>query len=116
MDFDDFTVVLLKRRDDAPEMSEAEANAIQDAHLAYLADLHDAGHLLAAGPIRDPESNVRGISLMKVGVERARELKSQDPAVRAGIYELVFLPWTTPTGALHFSHTKMPRSVADVFS
>lgn len=114
MDFDSFTVVLLVHRPDAPELAEAEANALQDAHMAFLADLHDAGKLLAAGPVRDPESDVRGISLLPVGVEEALRLKAEDPAVKAGVYRLVALPWVTPTGAMHFTHTRMPRSIAEV--
>jgi uncharacterized protein YciI len=114
MNFDSFTVVLLERRDDAPQLSEAEAGALQDAHLAYLAELHDAGHLVAAGPIGDPDSAIRGVSIMNVDAAEALRLKSADPAVRAGVYRLVVLPWMTPAGALHFTHTRMPRSRADV--
>jgi uncharacterized protein YciI len=29
----------------------------QDAHLAYLAGLHEAGHLLAVGPSADPTAS-----------------------------------------------------------
>jgi uncharacterized protein YciI len=114
MEFDSFTVVLLQRRADAPELGEAEADALQDAHLAYLAELHDAGHLVAAGPVRDPDSDIRGISILNVDAAEALRLKSADPAVRAGVYRLIALPWVTPTGALHFTHTRMPRSRADV--
>jgi uncharacterized protein len=114
MDFDSFTIVLLIRRDDAPEFDEAEAAALQDAHMAFLADLHDSGHLLAAGPVSDPSPEIRGVSIMNVGPEEALALKSADPAVKAGIYRLVVLPWMTPGGAVHFTHTVMPRSIADV--
>jgi hypothetical protein len=34
----------------------------QDAHLAYLAGLHEAGHLLAVGPSADPDGELRGLS------------------------------------------------------
>ena len=40
MEFDRFTVALLIRRDDAPELDEGAENALQDAHMAHLADLH----------------------------------------------------------------------------
>lgn len=108
MEFDNVTVVLLVRAENAmtPEL--------QDAHLAFLADLHDAGKLFAAGPIRDDASDIRGISLMSVGPQEALALKSADPAVRAGVFRLVVLPWTTPSGAIHFTHTDLPRSIADV--
>ena len=51
MEFDSFTVSLLVLRDDAPEWDEETADAMQDAHLDHLANLHEQGHLLAAGPL-----------------------------------------------------------------
>jgi uncharacterized protein len=45
MQFDRFTVALLLLRPDGPELDEDAASALQDAHLAHLADLHEAGHL-----------------------------------------------------------------------
>src|SRR2546428_4685992 len=51
MEFDQLTVSLLIRRPDAPELGEEQAAALQDAHMAHLADLHESGHLLAAGPM-----------------------------------------------------------------
>jgi uncharacterized protein len=114
MDFDRLTVVLLNRHPDAPARSEAEAGALQAAHMAFLADLHDAGHLLAAGPVLDPGSPVRGFSLFRGDPEEALRVASTDPAVRAGEYTLTALPWMTPTGALDFRHTRYPRSMADV--
>ncbi len=41
--FDEFTVALLVRPHDALELDAAAATSLQDAHLAYLADLHAAG-------------------------------------------------------------------------
>jgi uncharacterized protein YciI len=48
MDFDRFTMALLVLRDHAPDLTQEEEDALQDAHMAHLADLHAAGHLLAA--------------------------------------------------------------------
>lgn len=44
MEFDRFTVVFLTLRPDAPVLDDEASAALQDAHLAHLADLHDAGH------------------------------------------------------------------------
>ena len=49
MEFDEFTVVLLRLRPDAPQLDDEAATALQDAHLSHLAKLHEQGHLLAAG-------------------------------------------------------------------
>jgi hypothetical protein len=50
MDFDRLTITLLELRDEAPELTPEQQDALQDAHMAHLADLHEAGYLLAAGP------------------------------------------------------------------
>ena len=79
MEFDELTIVLTILRPDAPELDDEAAEALQNAHMAHLADLHEAGYLLAGGPLDDPE--FRGLSIFNVGPERARELRAQDPAV-----------------------------------
>lgn len=112
MDFDRFSVSLLILRDDAPQLSDAEAAQLQDAHMAHLADLHDAGYLLAAGPLID--DRFRGFSILGVPPEIARELTNSDPAVQAGKYEAKVIPWMAPAGAMDFSHTVFPRSMAEI--
>jgi uncharacterized protein YciI len=116
MDFDSLTVVLLIRNETAPPFTPDEEAALQDAHLAHLADLHGAGHLVAAGPLRDPDEFYRGLSILNVGVAEARALEERDPAVIAGKFRLVVLPWMVPAGAMSFSPTRFPRSVADALS
>jgi len=114
MRFDHFTLALMLRPPDAPQLDEQRAAAVQDAHLAYLADLHAAGSLVAAGPIDHPR--YRGLSIMTVEPEQARELKIQDEAVRAGVLRPEIVPWMVPAGALSFSPTRFPRSVAEAMS
>jgi uncharacterized protein len=46
--------------------------------------------------------------------EEARALAEADPAVRAGRFEVVVMPWRVPAGAVRFSPTRFPHSVADV--
>ncbi len=114
MQFDQFTIALLLLRPDAPALDEAEAAALQDAHMAHLADLHEAGHLLAAGPLRgDLADGYRGLSILNVDPERSRILKEQDPAVRAGRFSVVVLPWLVPKGAVSFGPAHLPRSMAE---
>jgi uncharacterized protein YciI len=112
---DRFTISLLLLRPDAPQHDAAEAAALQDAHLAFLAGLHDAGQLLAAGPIiGDPEGVLRGLSILRLDPDEARRLKEQDPAVKAGRFAVKTLPWMVPAGAISFSPTRFPRSIAEV--
>ena len=109
---DRFTIALLVLRPDAPRLAEQEANALQDAHLSHLADLHQAGQLLAAGPVLDPE--LRGLNIMKGIPDEARSLLDQDPAVRIGRFSVKTIEWLVPSGAVQFSRAQFPRSVADV--
>jgi uncharacterized protein YciI len=116
MEFDRYTVVLLVTPESPPDLSEEEADRLQDAHLAHLADLHESGVLLAAGPVGDldePRRHYRGLSIMNCEPEEALRLKGDDPAVRAGVFELVAMPWMLPAGALHFTPTTFPRSTDD---
>jgi len=114
MQFDRYTISLLLLRPDAPSLTDEQEAELQDAHMAHLADLHDAGHLLAAGPVMGAaDRELRGFSILKVDPERARELKEQDPAVRAGRYRIEVYPWVLPGGLMSFSAGRLPRSVAE---
>ena len=108
MRFDEFTISLLVS---GPTPN---TDSFQDAHLAHLASLHDAGSLLAAGPLSDPTGELRGLSILNVPVEEARRLKEADEAVRAGVFSVRVMPWQIPAGAMSFSRTFFPRSISDV--
>jgi len=110
--FDRFSVALLILRPDAPHLDEEAANRLQDAHMAHLADLHEAGYLLAAGPLSD--AKYRGLTILNVEPERALALKQQDPAVIAGRFSVKVSSWMVPKGAMTFSRTHFPRSMGEV--
>ena len=63
MEFDEFTISLLVSG------LTPNSDALQDAHLAHLASLHDAGSLLAGGPLSDPVGELRGLSILNVPVD-----------------------------------------------
>jgi len=115
MKFDQHTLVLLVRPPDAPELSPEEANALQDAHLAFRAGLRDQGYLIGGGPLLDQDDErLRGISVMSVDPATARELSSADPAVRAGRLAVQVMTWMVPAGNIRFEDVPAPRSVAEV--
>jgi uncharacterized protein YciI len=119
MDFDRFTVVFLISAENPPDLDEEAAEELQDRHLAFLAQLHESGEVLAAGPAGDPEQpkrRIRGIKLMRGDVDEARALAEQDPAVQAGVFELEVMPWVVPAGAMQFSRTRFPHSAAEASS
>jgi uncharacterized protein YciI len=114
MRFDQHTLVLLVRPPDAPELSPAEADALQDAHLAFRAELRDRGYLIGGGPLLDQDDErLRGISVMSVDPETARELCNTDPAVRAGRLVVQVMTWMVPAGNIHFRNVPAPRSSAE---
>ncbi len=115
MNFDSFTVSLLFLRPDAPKLSLEEENRLQDAHMAYIAKLHDEGHLLAAGPVLGaPDRDLRGLSIFRGSPEDVKLLADQDPGIVEGKYRHQFFPWIIPEGAASFSHTHFPRSISEV--
>ena len=116
MDFDTLTVVTLLTPENPRELTDAERDALQDRHLAHLADLHAAGILLAAGPT-DGGSRlrpVRGFAILTVEPAKALALMSEDAAVTAGVFTLEAVAWMVPSGALSFAPTLFPRSMSDV--
>lgn len=52
MQFDRFTVTLLIHNPDGPRLDDESAAALQNGHMAHLADLHAQGHLLRARRLR----------------------------------------------------------------
>jgi uncharacterized protein YciI len=114
MEFDHFTVLLLWQGDAADALDEHELATLQDGHLAHLAQLHEAGVLLAAGPaIAASESALRGFGLFNVLPAEAERLMNDDPSVRAGRFRTEFVPWMVPAGAMSFAPTRFPRSIAE---
>jgi uncharacterized protein YciI len=111
MQFDHYTLDLLLERADAPHLDDNETAAIRDGHLAHLAALHDAGHLLAAGPLS--AEGFFGLSVFRVGPEEARTLSEADPAFRAGWFTVTILPWAVPAGAMSFTPVPFPHSTAE---
>ena len=71
MKFDRYTVTLLSQRPDAPDLDEDKAAALQDVHMSHLADLHEDGVLLAAGPLFD--ERYRGLSILNVSPTRGSQ-------------------------------------------
>jgi hypothetical protein len=114
MKFDQHTLVLLVRPPDAPSLTDEEADALQDAHMAFRASLRDQGYLIGGGPLLDQDDErLRGISIMSVDPATARSLCNDDPAVRAGRLAVQVMTWMVPAGNIHFENVAAPRSRAE---
>jgi len=101
--FDVYTLVLLRRPPDAPEMPEAELDALQARHLAYRAGLRREGVLVVNGPL-DEQSDpaMRGLSIFACDIEEARRLSDGDPSVQAGRLAYDVMEWWVAAGTLAF--------------
>ena len=114
MQFDRHTLVLLVRPPGAPELTDEEADALQDRHLAFRADLRDRGYLVGGGPLIDQDDErLRGISIMACDPETARRLSNEDPSVRAGRLAVEVMTWMVPAGNIRFDSVPAPRSMAE---
>jgi uncharacterized protein len=101
MKLDAYTIVLLRRPPDAPDLPEAALDALQQGHLGLHARLRDEGKVLVNGPFMgQPDESLRGIVVYRTSVEEARSLAEQDPSVHAGRLALDVFTWLVPEGAL----------------
>jgi uncharacterized protein YciI len=101
--FDVYTLVLLRRAADAPDLPEAELDALQARHLAYRAALEREGVLVVRGPLSEQsDPALRGLSIFACGVDEARSLTDGDPSVEAGRLTYDVMEWWVVAGTLAF--------------
>jgi len=104
--FDVYTLVLLRRPADAPDMQEAELDALQSRHLAYRAKLRNDGVLVANGPLGEQsDESLRGISIFACDLGEARRLSDLDPSVQAGRLTFDVFEWWVAAGTFAFPNT-----------
>jgi uncharacterized protein YciI len=108
-EFDVFTLVLLRRPADAPDMPDEELDALQARHLAYRAELRRQGVLVANGPF-DEQSDIsmRGLSIFACGLDEAARLSDADPSVQAGRLGYDLMEWWVGAGTLAFPDERAP--------
>jgi uncharacterized protein YciI len=107
--FDVFTLVLLRRPADAPDMSDDELDALQARHLAYRAGLRRQGVLVANGPLSEQSDiSMRGLSIYACGLDEARRLSDGDPSVQAGRLAYDVMEWWVAAGTFSFPVADRP--------
>jgi len=116
--FDVYTLVLLRRPANAPQMSDEELDALQARHLAYRAELKRQGVIVANGPLSEQsDESLRGLSIFATDLAEAARLSDGDPSVQAGRLAYDLMEWWVAAGTLAFPGTAKPvgdrRSMPD---
>lgn len=101
--FDVYTVVLLRRPANAPQMSDEELDALQARHLAYRAELRRQGVLIVNGPLgNQSDESMRGLSIFACSPQEAARLSDGDPSVQAGRLAYDVMEWWVAADSLAF--------------
>jgi uncharacterized protein YciI len=107
--FDVYTLVLLRRPADAPEMSDTELDALQAQHLAYRAQLRREGVIVVNGPLgQQSDVAMRGLSIFACDMNEAKRLSDADPSVRAGRLAYDVMEWWVAADSLAFPDAIQP--------
>jgi uncharacterized protein YciI len=107
--FDVYTLVLLRRPANAPEIPDTELDALQAQHLAYRAQLRREGVIVANGPFGE-QSDVamRGLSIFACDINEAKRLSDGDPSVQAGRLAYDVMEWWVAADSLAFPEATRP--------
>ena len=107
--FDVYTVVVLRRPADAPEMSDEELDVLQARHLAHRAELRRQGLVVVNGPFDEQtDESYRGMSIFACDPAEAARLSDADPLVVAGRLGYDVMEWWVAAGSLGFPLTERP--------
>ena len=89
-----YVLVILKTGPNDATIKGKERDDIFTGHFANITRLADEGKLAIAGPFGKNDLTYRGLYIFNVGtLEDAQKLVVSDPAVKAGVFEPVFVPW-----------------------
>ena len=107
--FDVYTIVVLRRPPDAPELSQEERGSLQARHLAYRAELRRQGKLVANGPFdAQSDPSYRVMSIFACDAAEAQRLSDGDPSVVAGWHAYDVMEWWVSDGSLAFPFADRP--------
>jgi uncharacterized protein YciI len=116
--FDVYTLVVLRRPVDVPELSDEALDDLQERHLAYRAELRQQGTLVVNGPfVEQSDASYRGMSIFACDLAEASRLSDGDPSVIAGRLAYDVMEWWVAADSLVFPHADVPvgyrRSMSD---
>jgi uncharacterized protein YciI len=107
--FDVFTLVVLRRPEDAPDLPDEVLDDLQSQHLAYRAELRRQGLLVVNGPFDEQsDESYRGMSIFACSPEEAARLSDGDPSVAAGRLAYDVMEWWVAADSLAFPQAVRP--------
>jgi uncharacterized protein YciI len=107
--FDVYTMCLLRRPPNAPQLPEDVLDDLQAKHLAHRAELKRGGKIVANGPFgAQTDLSMRGMSIFTTSLEEAARLNDADPLVQAGRLAYDLFEWWVAAGTLAFPEVEGP--------
>lgn len=89
-----FVIAILKTGPNDATVTGEERQEIFKGHFANMSRLAGDGKLALAGPFGENDRAFRGLFFLAVEtLEEARALAQTDPAVKAGVFVVEYLPW-----------------------
>lgn len=93
-----YHLVILRKGPSAATAATPEGQPILKQHVGFLYQLAADGTNMAAGPFTDG-GDIQGVLIVKAETaEKAREMESADPAVKAGIFTVDVASFMSPDG------------------
>src|SRR5947209_6021828 len=80
---DHYTVGFFRKGPNWGTGSKEEAERVNAGHMANIRKMGATGKLVVAGPFED-NGDLRGMLIFKTGLDEAKSLAEQDPAVKGG--------------------------------
>ena len=82
-------------------------------HMKNIGSLAKAGKLVVAGPFGKNDINYRGIFVFNTAsVDETKSMVATDPAVKAGIFDALYLPWYCSAALMEINgiHEKVQKT------
>ena len=98
---------------DAAVKGEERTKAFQ-GHMANIGRLADEGKLAVAGPFGKNDKTFRGLFILNTPtVEEAQKIAESDPAIKAGIFVVDYIPWFGSASLMATSeiHKKISKTI-----
>jgi uncharacterized protein YciI len=108
-----YVLAILKTGPNDASVKGDERKKAFEGHMANIGRLADEGKLAVAGPFGKNDKTFRGLFIFNVAtIEDAQKLAETDPAIKAGIFVVDYIPWFGSASLMATSdiHKKISKS------